>query len=144
MVEMSDQIVAYEHAVMNTFGTPKLVLERGEGVHVWDTEGNRYLDLLGGIAVNSLGYAHPAIVDAVSRQVATLGHVSNFFATPPQIEAAQLILERVCVGEAPQGSRVFFANSGTEANEAAIKIVRKHAGPGRPRLLALNLSLIHI
>ena len=73
-------------AVMNTFGPPKLVLARGEGAHVWDDDGKEYLDLLGGIAVNALGHGHPALVAAVTHQLATLGHVSNFFATEPQVE----------------------------------------------------------
>ncbi|MGH3424210.1 MAG: aminotransferase class III-fold pyridoxal phosphate-dependent enzyme, partial [Nocardioidaceae bacterium] len=98
---------------MNTFGPPQRVLVRGEGAYVWDVDGNRYLDLLGGIAVNALGHAHPAYVRAVSEQVATLGHVSNFFATPPQIELAEKLLELVGAGDREAGSAVFFANSGT-------------------------------
>jgi acetylornithine aminotransferase len=86
MSVLADRHVA---AVMNTFGRPRRALVRGEGCAVWDEDGNRYLDLLGGIAVNALGHAHPAIVEAVSRQVATLGHVSNFFASRPQVELAE-------------------------------------------------------
>ena len=77
---------------MNTFGPPKLVLTRGEGAYVWDDAGKQYLDLLGGIAVNSLGHAHPALVDAVTDQLQTLGHVSNFFATEPQVRLAERLL----------------------------------------------------
>ena len=72
----------YGQALMNTFGPPKRVFVRGEGVHLWDADGNRYLDLLAGLAVNALGHAHPQVLGAVSAQLSTLGHVSNFFATP--------------------------------------------------------------
>ena len=82
----------YEGAVMNTFGPPQKVLVRGEGAYVWDADGTRYLDLLGGIAVNSLGHAHPALVEAVTTQLTTLGHISNFFASEPQIELAEKLL----------------------------------------------------
>jgi acetylornithine aminotransferase len=110
----------YAHAVMNTFGKPKLVLTRGEGARVWDAEGNEYLDLLGGIAVNALGHAHPALVSAVTGQLSTLGHVSNFFATEPQVSLAERLLSLLGVE-----GRVFFANSGAEANEAALKLTRR-------------------
>ncbi len=110
----------YAHALMNTFGPPKLVLSRGEGARVWDVDGNEYLDLLGGIAVNALGHAHPALVSAVTDQLRTLGHVSNFFATEPQVTLAEKLLALLGVD-----GRVFFANSGTEANEAALKLTRR-------------------
>ncbi|MGZ4494116.1 MAG: acetylornithine transaminase [Nocardioides sp.] len=110
----------YGNALMNTFGPPKLVLTRGEGPYVWDADGTRYLDLLGGIAVNALGHAHPALVDAVSDQLRTLGHVSNFFATEPQVALAEKLLELL----GAEG-KVFFANSGAEANEAAFKLTRR-------------------
>ncbi len=122
----------YGAAVMNTFGTPRRVLVRGEGVHVWDADGKRYLDLLGGIAVNTLGHAHPTLTAAISAQLGTLGHVSNFFATPTQVALAERLLE---IGAMPEGSRVFFTNSGTEANEAAFKLLRR---TGRPRIVALE------
>ncbi|TRW43748.1 acetylornithine transaminase [Georgenia yuyongxinii] len=127
----------YGGALMNTFGPPQRVLVRGEGPYVWDADGRRYLDLLGGIAVNALGHAHPAVVAAVTEQLGTLGHVSNFFATPAQITLAEKLLGIVTPGGAPDGSRVFLANSGTEANEAAFKMARRHGGPDRPRVLAL-------
>ena len=82
----------YAGAVMNTFGPPKLVLARGEGAHVWDADGKEYVDLLGGIAVNALGHAHPALVAAVTEQLTTLGHVSNFFTSAPQVELAERLL----------------------------------------------------
>src|ERR1700712_6106852 len=79
---------AYQHAVMNTFGLPKRVFVRGEGCFVWDADGRRYLDLLAGLAVNALGHAHPTVLSAITGQIATLGHVSNFFATPAQVALA--------------------------------------------------------
>lgn len=110
---------------------------RGEGAYLWDADGKRYLDFLAGIAVNSLGHAHPVFVDAVSRQAATLAHVSNYFATPPQLALAARLKRLAGTGE---DGRVFFANSGAEANEAAFKLARLHGGAGRPRILALNDS----
>jgi acetylornithine aminotransferase len=112
----------YTGAVMNTFGQPQRVLVRGEGCYVWDADGNRYLDLLAGIAVNALGHAHPFLISAVTAQLATLGHVSNFFASAPQVALAERLLE---LAKAPPGSRVFFTNSGTEALEAAFKLARR-------------------
>ncbi len=120
----------YEGAVMNTFGPPKRVLVRGAGCHVWDADGRRYLDLMAGIAVNSLGHAHPAVVAAMTAQASTLGQVSNLFASEPQIVLAERLL--VLAGADGEG-RVFFCNSGTEANEAAIKITRR---TGRTRIVA--------
>jgi acetylornithine aminotransferase len=127
---MTDLQARYADALMNTFGPPKRVLTRGEGALVWDDTGKQYLDLLGGIAVNSLGHAHPALVEAVSDQMRTLGHVSNFFATEPQVRLAERLLE--LLGAAGRG-KVFFANSGTEANEAALKLTRR---TGRTRVVA--------
>jgi acetylornithine aminotransferase len=128
----------YSHAVMDTFGPPQRVLVRGEGAYVWDADGKRYLDLLAGIAVNALGHAHPTLTAAISAQLGTLGHVSNFFGTPTQIALAETLLR---LAQAPEGSRVFFANSGTEANEAAFKMTRRvldAAGRPRTRVLALE------
>jgi acetylornithine/N-succinyldiaminopimelate aminotransferase len=118
----------YGNALMATYGRPQLVLVRGEGCHVWDAEGRRYLDLLGGLAVNVLGHAHPALLEAVTRQLSTLGHVSNFFATPPQVAMAERLLEL-----AGTPGRVFLTNSGTEAVETAFKIARR---TGRPKIVA--------
>ncbi|HLS49407.1 MAG TPA: acetylornithine transaminase [Actinomycetaceae bacterium] len=123
---------------MNTFGAPQRVLVRGEGAYVWDADGKRYLDLLGGIAVNSLGHAHPTLTSTVSAQLGTLGHVSNFFATPAQVHLAERLLEITVAGEQRGASRVFFTNSGTEAMEAAFKLARRHGGGSRPRILALE------
>lgn len=100
------------------------LLERGEGSHVWDADGRRYLDFLGGIAVNALGHAHPVFAETVARQAATLSHVSNYFATPQQLELAARLKRLAGTGER---GRVFLANSGTEANETAIKLARLHA-----------------
>ena len=114
---------------MNTYGTPRRVLVRGEGCYVWDEDDRRYLDLLGGLAVNVLGHGHPALVAAVTDQLRTLGQVSNFFATPPQVGLA----ERLLALTGGVNGRVFFTNSGTEALEAAFKIARQ---TGRPRIVA--------
>ena len=128
----------YTDAVMNTFGTPGRVLVRGQGVHLWDADGKEYTDLLAGIAVNCLGHAHPAIVEAVTTQLSTLGHVSNFFTTPAQVRLAEELISLTLPGRPVHESRVFLANSGTEANEAAFKIARRHGGGSRPRVLALQ------
>ncbi len=122
----------YQGSVMNTFGPPKLVLARGEGAHVWDVDGKEYVDLLGGIAVNALGHAHPALLAAVSAQLGTLGHISNFFTSRPQVELAERLLSLVGAD-----GRVFFTNSGAEANEAALKLTRR---TGRTHLVAAEGS----
>ena len=122
-------IERYEHSLMNTYGPPRRVLVRGDGCYVWDEEGRRYLDLLGGLAVNVLGHGHPALVAAVTEQLRTLGQVSNFFATPLQVALAERLLEISCA----DGGRVFFANSGTEALEAAFKMARR---TGRSTIVA--------
>jgi acetylornithine/N-succinyldiaminopimelate aminotransferase len=124
----------YAHSLMGVYGRPKAVLTRGQGCYVWDADGNRYLDLLAGIAVNALGHGHPAVVGALCRQAGSLIHVSNFFATPPQIELAERLLT---VAGAPVGSAVFFANSGTEAIEAGLKLSRR---TGRTGLLAAQAA----
>jgi acetylornithine/N-succinyldiaminopimelate aminotransferase len=120
---------AYADSVMNTFGPPKRVFVRGAGCYLWDAEGQRYLDLLSGLAVNVLGHAHPAVLSAITGQIATLGHVSNFFATPPQVALAEQLSRMTGAAEA----RVFFTNSGTEANEAAFKITRM---TGRSKIIS--------
>jgi acetylornithine/N-succinyldiaminopimelate aminotransferase len=123
----------YTGAVMNTFGPPALALTRGKGAHVWDADGKEYVDLLAGIAVNALGHAHPAVVEAVTTQLSTLGHVSNFFATEPQVALAERLLALLGWTD----GRVFFSNSGAEANEAALKLTRR---TGRTRLVAAEGS----
>jgi acetylornithine/N-succinyldiaminopimelate aminotransferase len=121
----------YAAVMMPTYGVPEVVLARGNGCVVWDVDGNSYLDLVGGIAVSALGHAHPAIVAAVSEQVGKLAHISNLYAHKGQITLAERLLELLGVN-----GRVFFANSGTEANEAAVKLVRRMQGPGRPVFVA--------
>jgi len=151
-------------ALMPNYGVPPLAISRGQGCRVWDVDGRQYLDLIAGIAVSSLGHAHPAIVEAVSRQVAEVAHTSNLFLHEREVELAERLLcllggttppdppapggthpPRPPLGGAarppvPSGGRVFFANSGTEANEAAIKLVRRIAGPGRPVIVAAERS----
>ena len=131
----------YASSLTGVFGAPSRVLVRGEGVHVWDADGRRYTDFLGGIAVNALGHAHPALVAAVTEQLGTLGHISNLFTSGPQIALAERLLE---LAVAPEGSTVFFANSGSEANEAALKLARRHGREDpsgrRARVLALEHS----
>jgi acetylornithine/N-succinyldiaminopimelate aminotransferase len=119
----------YAHSLMNTFGPPKRVFVRGEGCYVWDANGRRYLDLLAGIAVNALGHAHPTVLSAITGQIATLGHVSNFFATPAQVALAS----RLTAMTGADDARVFFTNSGTEANEAGFKITRM---TGRTKIIS--------
>jgi len=110
----------WPEAILATYATPTLTLVRGDGATVWDDSGREYVDLVAGIAVNVLGHAHPAIVEAVSRQVATLGHVSNLYAHPGVVALAERL---VALLGRPDG-RVFFCNSGAEANEAALKLTR--------------------
>ncbi|RBQ14638.1 acetylornithine transaminase [Spongiactinospora rosea] len=112
---------------MPNYGVPSPVLARGLGCRVWDVDGREYLDLIGGIAVSSLGHAHPALVQAVSDQVATLAHTSNLFVHKPEVLLAERLLDLL---DAP--GRVFLANSGTEANECALKLVLKY-GKARGR-----------
>ncbi|MCS3443526.1 acetylornithine transaminase [Microbacterium phyllosphaerae] len=115
---------------------PRLaMLTRGEGSYLWDSEGKRHLDFLAGIAVTSLGHAHPVFVEAVSRQAATLAHVSNYFATPSQLALAARLKRLAGAGI---DGRVFFSNSGAEANEAAFKLARLHGGTEKPRIIALE------
>ncbi|MEV0064460.1 acetylornithine transaminase [Nocardia sp. NPDC050718] len=116
-------------AMMNNYGTPKVALVRGAGAVLYDADGKRYVDFLGGIAVNSLGHAHPAILEAVTQQLGTLGHVSNLYASEPVIELAEKLLAHFGDGE----GKAFFCNSGTEANEAAFKMARL---TGRTKIVA--------
>jgi acetylornithine/N-succinyldiaminopimelate aminotransferase len=128
----------YDTAMMKTLAPPLAVLVRGEGCYVWDENGTRYLDFLAGIAVNSLGHAHPEMVAAARQQIGTLAHISNYFASPAQIELAERLKRLTGAGEA---GRVYFCNSGAEANEAAFKLARLNlAGGRRTRILALHDS----
>jgi acetylornithine/N-succinyldiaminopimelate aminotransferase len=110
----------FDRAVMSTYGRYQIALERGAGSHVWDTQGREYLDFVAGIATCTLGHAHPAMVEAVTRQIQKLHHVSNLYYIPEQGELAKWLVRNSC------GDRVFFCNSGAEANEAAIKLARKY------------------
>jgi acetylornithine aminotransferase len=120
----------WEAVMMNNYGTPPVALARGEGAVVTDVDGKTYVDLLGGIAVNVLGHQHPAIIEAVTNQMTTLGHTSNLYATEPGVALAE---ELVALLGADAVSRVFFCNSGTEANELAFKLTRL---TGRTKLVA--------
>jgi acetylornithine/N-succinyldiaminopimelate aminotransferase len=121
----------FEAAIMGTYGVPPLALVRGEGCRVWDADGREYTDLIAGIAVSSLGHAHPAVIEAVTRQVRAIAHTSNLFAHEGEIALAERLLALLGAD-----GRVFFTNSGTEANEAALKLVRRHQGPSRPVIVA--------
>jgi acetylornithine aminotransferase len=122
-------------ALMPNYGVPPVALAYGRGCRVWDTEGRAYLDLIAGIAVSSLGHAHPALVAAVTRQVGMIAHTSNLFMHEREIELAERLLSLL-----DADGRVFFANSGAEANEAALKLVRRRQGPGRPVIVAAERS----
>ncbi|AQX14921.1 acetylornithine aminotransferase [Tessaracoccus lapidicaptus] len=132
-MNQTDLTSRYSAVMMNAFGAPKRVFERGEGVHLYDADGNRYLDLLSGLAVNALGHNHAGVTAAVAAQLGRLGHVSNFFASEGQIRLA----ERLAAVTGAERSRVFFTNSGTEANEAAFKLTRL---TGRTRIVAMEGS----
>ncbi len=129
------ELLARFDAVMMPTYAPPIALVRGAGSTVWDADGRPYLDLIAGIAVSSLGHGHPAIVEAVTRQVSTLAHTSNLVANEPSIALAEKLLSLL-----GNDGRVFFTNSGTEANEAAYKLVRRHAGTGRTYVVAATLG----
>ena len=122
--------------VMNTYGRFPIALDHGEGATLWDVEGKKYIDLASGIGVNCLGYANPAIIDAIDKQAHKLMHVSNLFTTEPMVQVAKKLVEKTHLG-----GKVFFANSGAEANEGAIKLARKYSfdkyGEGRYKVLTL-------
>ena len=122
--------------LMPAYGPPPVMFVRGEGCWLWDRGGTRYLDFLSGIAVCSLGHAHPRVAEAVAEQARTLCHVSNLYATEPQMHVARTI-DRLIGGPAGQ---VFFANSGAESNECAIKLARKWGGRGRHTVVSAGRS----
>ncbi|WP_324613044.1 acetylornithine transaminase [Agromyces kandeliae] len=135
MTDADDWREHYSRRMMKTLGMPLAKLERGEGAWVQDEAGTWYLDFLAGIAVNSLGHAHPVFVEAVSQQAAKLAHVSNYFATEPALALADRLTRLSGAGES---GRVWFGNSGAEANEAAFKLARlNNSGGARTRVLAL-------
>ena len=121
--------INWSDVMQNNYGEPSITLTSGKGIFVVDENGKKYLDFLGGIATNALGHTHPAIVKAVSKQIATLGHVSNLYAHPAGLQLAQKLIDMT----GDQTARVFFCNSGAEANEAALKLSRK---TGRTRIVA--------
>jgi acetylornithine aminotransferase len=128
----------FEAALMPNYGVPPVAIAVGRGSRVWDADGKEYLDLIGGIAVSALGHGHPAIINAVSSQVARFAHTSNLFLHEPEVALAERLL-----GLLQADGRVFFANSGTEANEAAIKLVlraRDSASSGRRVIVAADRS----
>jgi acetylornithine/N-succinyldiaminopimelate aminotransferase len=125
----------YGAAMMLTYGMPPVALARGRGCTLWDVDGNSYLDLIAGIAVSALGHAHPALVAAVTEQVGTLAHTSNLYLHERQVELAERL-----IGLLGTDGRVFLANSGAEANEAALKLVRRAQGPDRPVIVAAENS----
>ena len=111
----------FDHNVMKTYGRFPIAIERGEGCRLWDTDGKEYLDFVAGIATCTLGHAHPALITAVTEQIKKLHHVSNLYYIPEQGKLAEWLVNHSCM------DKVFFCNSGAEANEAAIKLVRKYA-----------------
>ena len=123
----------WQRALQDNYGTPTIELVSGKGSVVKDSNGNTYLDFLAGIATNVLGHAHPAVVKAVTKQIATLGHVSNFYAHPNVLELAEKLQKMT----GDKSARVFFCNSGAEANEAALKLSRK---TGQYKIVATNES----
>jgi acetylornithine aminotransferase len=125
----------WDATMMRNYGTPPVALVSGSGCRVTDADGQEYLDLIAGIAVSALGHAHPAVVDAVSRQVATIAHTSNLFINPPALQLAEKLAELMGV----PGVRVFLCNDGATANEAAIKTSLR-ARPGRRRFVAAEAS----
>jgi acetylornithine/N-succinyldiaminopimelate aminotransferase len=133
---MSTMAQRWDAVMMPNYGTPPLALDHGSGVRVWDTDGNAYLDFVGGIAVSSLGHAHPAIVEAVSRQVGRLAHTSNLAMHEPGVQLAERLVELLALP-----ARVFFANSGAEANECALKLARLYGrSAGRTEIVSCNDS----
>lgn len=123
-------------SLMDNYGTPSMSLVRGQGARVWDAEGREYVDLLGGIAVNALGHAHPDVVAAVSLQMSTLGHTSNLAISPPAVALAERLIA-LLDPSGERGGRAFFCNSGAEANEAALKLTRR---TGRTRIVVAERS----
>ena len=133
---MSAIAARWDAVMMNNYGTPPIALDHGTGVRVWDTEGREFLDFIGGIAVSSLGHAHPALVAAVTEQVGKLAHTSNLAMHEPGIRLAERLVELLALP-----ARAFFANSGAEANECALKIARLHGGrDGRTEIVSCHNS----
>jgi acetylornithine aminotransferase len=123
------QVTRWESLMQANYGTPHISLQRGKGIEVWDVDGKKYLDLLGGIATNLLGHSHPKVVSAMTKQSRELTHVSNFYSHNPGLNLAEKLIEMT----GNESARVFFCNSGAEANEAALKLSRL---TGRKRVVA--------
>ncbi|MFZ8872341.1 MAG: acetylornithine transaminase [Candidatus Nanopelagicaceae bacterium] len=123
------QVTRWETLMQANYGTPHISLTRGKGIEVWDVDGKKYLDLLGGIATNLLGHSHPKVVSAITKQSRELTHVSNFYSHNPGLNLAEKLIEMT----GDESARVFFCNSGAEANEAALKLSRL---TGRKRVVA--------
>jgi acetylornithine/N-succinyldiaminopimelate aminotransferase len=135
MTDLNEWQQRFDRRLMRSMSMPLAKLDRGKGARVWDAEGNEYLDFLAGIAVNSLGHAHPVFVEAVSTQAARLAHVSNYFTTEPALELAERLTRLAGAGDE---GRAWFGNSGAEANEAAFKLARlNNSGGARTRVLSL-------
>jgi acetylornithine aminotransferase len=133
---MTSMTERWEAVMMRNYGTPPIALDHGDGVRVWDVDGNEYLDFVGGIAVSSLGHAHPAIVAAVTEQVGRLAHTSNLAMHEPGVRLAERLVELLALP-----ARVFFANSGAEANECALKLARLHGrSTGRSEIVSCHNS----
>ncbi len=135
----TDELIASsKEYIMNTYNRIPVVLVKGEGTKVWDSDGKMYLDFVAGIAVCNLGHSHPRVVEAICKQAAMLTHVSNLYHIQPQIEYARLLVQNAFPGQ------VFFCNSGAEANEGAIKLARKYScekhGPGRYEIISMENS----
>jgi acetylornithine aminotransferase len=133
--DWSERMTASMPHVMNTYGRLPIALSHGQGCHVWDTEGRRYIDGLGGIAVNTLGHAHPKLVPALQEQIAKLIHCSNYYENPLQERLAAKLCELSGLSVA------FFCSTGLEANEGALKIARKYGhdkGIARPEIIVFD------
>jgi len=137
MSEQQAWIGRYSAALASTYNPPLRLLTRAAGTQVWDDQGREYTDFLSGIAVNVLGHCHPEVQAAVAQQAMTLDHVSNFFASVPQIKLAEALCELATANLPGWPARVFFANSGAEANEAGFKLARL---TGRPKIIAMEGS----
>lgn len=134
----SENVSTGQKYVMNTYGRLPMALVKGKGSYVWDADGNEYLDFVSGIAVNALGHCHPKVVEAICQQAGELIHCSNLYWIEPQIQLAKLLVENSF------GDKVFFCNSGAEANEGALKLARKYAklhyGPQKYEIISLEHS----
>jgi acetylornithine aminotransferase len=142
MTNKENYISQYNDNLLGVFGEPQIVIESGSGCYVTDVDGNKYLDMLGGIAVNSLGYSHPKIASTIKNQAEKIQHVSNFFTTKETINLAEKLVNYVSGGSDKINPLVFFTNSGTESNEAALKIVKKNGAQLAEKTQQNNYKII--